>query len=77
MDIKELESWLVEGLDDTSKAAVVAALNRDSVKTKAAGLKQQGEYDAIQRQSAALQAELEGATDKPGTRAYAKWYNDN
>ena len=77
MDIKELEAWLVEGLDDAAKAAVIAALNRDSVKAKTAGLKQQNEYDAIQTQAAALQKELDGEQNKPGSRAYAKWYNDN
>lgn len=77
MDIKELESWLTEGLDDAAANAVRAALNRDTVKSKAAGLKQQREYDELQARSQALQAELDGAPDKPGTRAYQKWYQEN
>lgn len=77
MTYEELESMLTDGLDDAAKAAVRAALNREQVKTKVGGLKAQAEFETIQQQATALRQELEGAPDKPGTRAYAKWYNDN
>jgi len=77
MDIKELESWLTEGLDDASAQAIRNVLAKDSVKAKAAGLKAQAEFDRIVAQQQALQSELDGSDAAPGTRAYAKWYKDN
>src|ERR1700723_435114 len=77
MDIKELESWLTEGLDEGQKAVVIAALNRDTVKTKAATLKDQKEFAAIEAQRQALEAELAGSGAQPGSRAYREWYDKN
>lgn len=78
MDITQLESWLTEGLTEDQKVIVKAALNRDTVKTKAATLREQSEFATLESQRQALQAELEGGgPGKPGTRAYAKWYADN
>lgn len=77
MDINELTAWLTDGLDDAAKAVVTAAIQRDSVKAKTAGLKQQSEYDAIQSRTTALEAELNGAEGQPGSREYKEWYSKN
>lgn len=77
MEISELTAMLTDGLPADQAAIVKAAIERDSVKAKAAGLKAQAEFDAIQTRAATLQQELEGTTDKPGSRAYQKWYNEN
>jgi len=77
MDINEIIAAVTEGLPADQAASVRAAIERDAVKTKVAGWKQQSDYEALQRQQVALQAELDGAPDKPGTRAYAKWYHEN
>lgn len=79
MDIQHLIDMLTEGLPADQVAVVTAAIQRDSVKAKATTLKQQSEYDALNGRLTAMQQELEGdaASGKLGTRAYAKWYQDN
>lgn len=79
MDVNELLGWLTDGLDDAEKAVVTKAVQRDAVKTKAAGLKAEAEFNKIVSERVALQQELEGdqAAGKVGTRAYRKWYEDN
>jgi hypothetical protein len=79
MDIKQLESWLTEGLTDDQAAIVRSAINRDTVKSKAASLKEQSEFATIEAQRQALQFELDGdpAKNMPGSRAYRDWYAKN
>jgi hypothetical protein len=77
MTYDELIQMLTDGLPADEAAAVTKAVNRDTVKTRAAALRQQSELDALQARATALNAELEGGPDKPGAKAYAKWYADN
>ena len=77
MDIQEIIAAVTDGLPADQAAAVKAAIERDAVKTKVAGWKQQQEFDSINTKATQLQAELDGAAGKPGSRAYQKWYNDN
>lgn len=77
MDIQELKAWLTEGLTPEQSAAVTAALDRENVKSRVSGLKQQNEYNEIQTRAQALEAEMAGTDKVPGTRAYKKWHDDN
>lgn len=77
MDINELTAWLTEGLPAEQAAIVKAQIEKDANKTRIVGLKQQKEYGDLETRAATLQAELDGAPDKPGTRAYQKWYTEN
>jgi len=79
MDVQVLIDMLTEGLPDDQKAVVTAAIQRDAVKAKAAGIKAQSEYDAIATERARLLAELDGdpAAQRPGSRAYQEWYQKN
>lgn len=79
MDVNEFLGWLTDGLDDAEKAVVTKAVQRDAVKAKAAGLKQQSEFDRIMSERQALQAELEGdqAAGKVGARQTRDWYEKN
>jgi len=79
MEINELISMLTEGLEPDQAKIVRDAVSRDSVKAKASSLKQAKEYETLQAQYAAAQAELEGdaAQGKLGTKAYKDWYDKN
>lgn len=78
MDIQELISMLTDGLDADQAKIVKAAIERDSVKTKTASLRQQKEFDAIEAKRAELEAELVGdGQNKVGAREYAKWVEAN
>lgn len=79
MDVNELLGWLTDGLDDTEKAVVTKSVLRDSVKTKAAGLKAETEFNRVMSERLALQQELEGdgTANKSGARAYQQWYEKN
>lgn len=77
MDVNALIEMLTEGLDSEQAAIVRKAVERDSVKTKASGLKQQSEYDAIAAKQAQLEAELNGANGQPGSKKYQEWYEKN
>src|SRR6266853_69650 len=77
MDVKELEGWLVEGLDDAQATAVRAALNRPAVQTKAAGLRQQAEYDAIQaraNEADQLRQALDAVDAEGNPVGFRAWY---
>lgn len=79
MDISVLITALTEGLPAEQAAIVKAAIERDQVKTKAGGWKQESDVADLQARSQALQAELEGdaANGKLGAREYQKWYTEN
>jgi len=77
MRIEDLYGWLTEGLPADQAAIVKGAIERDAVKNKVATLKMEQEYNTLTTQIGALTAELDGAPDRPGTRAYAKWYNEH
>lgn len=77
MDVQLLIDTLTEGLPAEQAAVVKAAIEREAVKTKAAGWKQQNEYDAIQQRASELQAALEGSEGKPGAKTYQEWYQNN
>ncbi len=79
MESSLLTEWLTEGLDPAEAAVVKKAIERDTVKTKAAGYKAQAEFDTIIAERTALQEELEGnaAEKKVGSREYRKWYEKN
>lgn len=77
MDIQDLIAMATEGLSEADAAPIKAALLRDVVKSKAAGLKAQKEFDTIQQRADSLQAELEGGPQKPGAKAYQEWYTKN
>jgi hypothetical protein len=77
MDANELISMLTEGLTPEQAAAVRSAIERDTVKAKVSSLKAQSEYQALVDKQTQLQAELEGGPDKPGAKAYQKWYDEN
>lgn len=71
MDIATLTAWLTENLPEDQAKIVRDAVNRDSVKSRASGLKEQKEFDAILAQQAQVQAELDAA--RPG----AEWVTNN
>lgn len=77
MDINDLIAMATEGLTEAEAAPVKAALLREGFKTKAASIKAQKEYEAIEQRATALQAELEGGPSKPGAKAYQDWYTKN
>ncbi len=79
MEISELIQWATEGLDAKDAEVVKKAMEREVVKSKAAGLKAQSEFDAIIAERAALQEELAGnpTEKKVGTREYKNWYEKN
>ena len=79
MDVNDLITMLTEGLPPEQAAVVRSAIERDSVKAKASGLKQQSEYEQLVQRQQALQQELEGdaATGKLGAKAYREWYDKN
>ena len=83
MEINDLISMLTDGLPADQAAIVRAAVERDAVKAKAAGLKQQSEFDALQARITAFQQELEDQGTpgqqgyKAGAKTYQKWYTDN
>ncbi len=79
MDINEIIAWATEGLDATEAAVVRKAMEREAVKTKAAGLRAQAEFDTLMAERTALQEELDGNPDakKVGSREYQKWYAKN
>ena len=77
MDINLLIQTLTDGLPADQAAVVKAAIERDAVKTKAAGWKQESEFQTIQADAQRLKQELEGGPDKPGAKAYQEWYNKN
>jgi len=77
MDINDLIAMATEGMSEAEAAPVKAALMRDVVKTKAAGIKAQKEYEAIEQRANSLQVELEGGPQKPGAKAYQEWYTKN
>jgi len=79
MNAKELFEFLTNdaGLDQATVQTIMAAAANEKVGAKAGTLKQQSEYDAIQQKMAALQADYEGSTDKPGAKAYREWYQSN
>jgi hypothetical protein len=77
VEINDLIAMLTEGLPAENAAQVRAAMERDVVKSKVSGLRQQSEYQTLADQQARLQAELEGGPDKPGAKAYQKWYDEN
>ena len=77
MDLNELISMLTEGLPAEQASTVRAAIERDAVKSKVSGFKQQSEYQTLVDQQTRLQAELEGGPDKLGAKAYQKWYDEN
>ena len=79
MDIQQIIAAMTEGLPADQAATVRAAIERDAVKTKVAGWKQQSEYEQIQTQMADLQRKYDGEPGKPGTGAkdYQEWYVKN
>ena len=79
MTVDEVMAILGEGLTADQQSTIRAAIDRDSVKTKFSGVKQQSEYNALEARSRQMQAELDGdaAAGRLGAKAYAKWYDDN
>ena len=77
MEFDAFVNYLTDGLPQADKDAVIAALNKDAIKTKATGIRQQSEFTTIESERQRLMAELDGTQDRPGTRAYQKWYSDN
>lgn len=78
MDIQELITWATEGLTEEQAKPVREALSRESVKSKAGGLRAQKELDDLQARETALRGELEGdGPQKPGAKAYKEWYDKN
>jgi len=77
MDINDLLVMITDGLTTEQAAAVRAAVERDSVKTKVSTIKAQSEYNAIVQKQQELQAALDGVDGRPGSRAYEKWYTEN
>lgn len=74
----ELIAYLTEGLDDEQATAVRNAFKNAKVAERAGSLKAAKEFDDLAAREASLKAELEGnGPDKPGAKAYAKWYEDN
>ena len=76
MTAKEMISYLIEeaGLDAATAKALV---DNEKVAARAATFKQASEYEAVERKAAELEASLNGANGKPGSKAYEKWYQDN
>jgi hypothetical protein len=78
MDTSELIAMLTDGLTAEQAAPVIAAIQRDAVKSKVAAVKAEKEYNELVTREAALKTELEGAGEgKLGTRAYKEWYDKN
>lgn len=91
MTAQEFQALLIEGGIDNETVAKLTG--NSSITAKLGQLKQATEYQAIQQRAdallaeknqletvqAALKADLDGdgTAAKPGTRAYAKWYQDN
>lgn len=76
-EIAILDQTLTEGLTADQAAVVRAALQRDTVKSKTLAIRQQKDLDDLVARRAALEAELEGGPEKPGARAYQRWYDEN
>lgn len=76
---EDLIALLSEGQDDATKAAIVAAVNRESVKVGISGYKAKTEFDTLMAERTRLAEELEGnaANKVPGTREYKTWYEKN
>lgn len=72
MTPQELFTYLTDGagLDEATTKIIMDAAKNEKVAAKAQLLKDQKEYESLVQ-------ELDGAAGKPGTRAYAKWYQDN
>ena len=77
MDTNALIAMLTEGLDPAEAAIVRKSVERDAVKVKVTTIKDASEYQTVSDRAAQLQQELEGGPDKPGAKAYAKWYADH
>lgn len=79
MTAKELFDYLTNdaGLDEATAQAIAKAAANEKVGAKAASLKQQSEFDALQTRLTALQTEYEGTKDKLGAKSYVEWYNAN
>lgn len=79
MNAKDFFKQMIEdaGYDEATAAILMKAAENDKVANRVASLKQQSEYDAVQTRAQALERELEGSNGQPGTKAYAKWYQDN
>lgn len=77
MEVNELVAYLTEGLTAEEAAVVRKSVERDNVKSKVSGLKQQSEFDALQARAQALQEAMDGGPNKPGAKAYQEWYDKN
>ena len=69
---KELFEYLTKdaGYDEATTKILMQAAENAKVQERASALKSEQEYRA-------LVSELDGVPDRPGTRAYAKWYQEN
>lgn len=77
MEISEVLSWLSEGVDDATAATLKGILEKDTVKTKFAGVKAQKEYEALAAQAAevtALREELDAQDPQGNPKGYRAWY---
>lgn len=77
MEISDLIAMLTDGATPEQSAAVKALVEREATKTRVAALKQASEYEALAARETALKVELDGTTDRPGSRAYREWYDKN
>ncbi len=74
---EDLIALLSEGQDDATKAAIIAAVNRESVKAGISGYKAKTEFDTLMAERTRLAEELEGNDAVPGSRKYKAWYEKN
>lgn len=77
MDIQELISWVTEGLDPEQAKSVRAAIERDSVKTKAQGLRKGEEVTELEARAnrvAELEQELDALDPQGNPKGYRAWY---
>ena len=77
MDINDVISFATEGLSEDQAKPIREALLRENVKTKFSTVKAQKEYEALEREKIALAESVEGGPNRPGLKAFQKWYEDN
>ena len=77
MELNDLIAMVTEGLTPEQAASVRSAIERDNVKSKVSTLKAKSEYEALVQREQELNAALEGGPDKPGAKAYQRWYDEN
>jgi hypothetical protein len=76
MTAKEKLKWLIDdaGLDEATAKAI---LENEKMQSKAGKFVQQEEYSELERKAAELELAYNGTKDKPGSKAYADWYQAN